>query len=181
VDSVHEAVDHAGLVHHGLAAIAACLSSSELGLRLLRWSGLPDEGRRRERGAQGLGSGLTGAWKAVERRRVSGQGGGGESFGVGRSGLGNGATRSGGGAVGRGNVRASFYRVRGGAGRSGIGGERAAAMVRHNVDGGGRFGRGSAGVVVVSDEGGCSGCCGSGRAPGGSACVHMRRRRWLSA
>jgi hypothetical protein len=53
MDSVHGAVDCAGPVHRGLAAIAACLSSSELGLQSLWWPGLPDEGRRTERGARG--------------------------------------------------------------------------------------------------------------------------------
>jgi hypothetical protein len=52
-DSIHWAVDRTGLVHRGSAAIAACPSSSELGLRPLWWPGLPDEGRRREMGAQG--------------------------------------------------------------------------------------------------------------------------------
>jgi hypothetical protein len=37
VDSVHGAVDRAGPVHCGPAAIAACPSSSELGLRPLQW------------------------------------------------------------------------------------------------------------------------------------------------
>jgi hypothetical protein len=40
---------------------------------------------------------------------------------------------------------APFYRVGGGAGRPGVGEERAAAVVRYNGDDGGRFGRGSAG------------------------------------
>jgi hypothetical protein len=53
VDSVHEAVDRADLVHHGLAAIATSPSSSGLGLWLLRWSRSPDEGRRRKREAWG--------------------------------------------------------------------------------------------------------------------------------
>jgi hypothetical protein len=61
VDSVHGAVDRADPVHHGLAAIAA----------------LPNEGRRRERGARGPGSRLTGAQKVAERRHVGGEGGGG--------------------------------------------------------------------------------------------------------
>jgi hypothetical protein len=37
------------------------------------------------------------------------------------------------------------------------------AMVRHNGGAGGRFSRGSTGVVVGSDEGVCSGHYGSGR------------------
>jgi hypothetical protein len=53
MDSVHGAVDCTGLVHRGPATIAACPSSLELALRLLRQSGLSDEGLRRERGAQG--------------------------------------------------------------------------------------------------------------------------------
>jgi hypothetical protein len=60
----------------------------------------------------------------------------------------------GGEAVGGGDVGALFYRVGGGAGQLGDGGERAAAVVRHDGDGGGHFGRGSTGVVVWSDEGG---------------------------
>jgi hypothetical protein len=75
VDSVHGAVDHADPVHRGLAAIAASLSSSELGLRFLRRLRSPDEGRRRKREARGPGSGLTGARKAAERRRDDGEGG----------------------------------------------------------------------------------------------------------
>jgi hypothetical protein len=53
MDLVHGAVDRTSLVHRGLVAIVVCPSSSELGLRPLRWLGLPDEGRRRERGARG--------------------------------------------------------------------------------------------------------------------------------
>jgi hypothetical protein len=53
MDLVDGAVDSAGPVNHGPAAIAACWSSSELGLLPLRWPWLPDEGRRRERGARG--------------------------------------------------------------------------------------------------------------------------------
>jgi hypothetical protein len=53
MDSVHEAVDRAGLVHRGPAAISSCPSVPELGLQPLWWLGLPDEGRRRERGARG--------------------------------------------------------------------------------------------------------------------------------
>jgi hypothetical protein len=45
MDSVHGAVDHANTVHRGPAAIAASLSLSELGLRLLRRSRSPNEGR----------------------------------------------------------------------------------------------------------------------------------------
>jgi hypothetical protein len=52
VDSVHRAVDRADLVHRGPATIAASPGSSELGLRLLRWSRLPDEGQRRKREAR---------------------------------------------------------------------------------------------------------------------------------
>jgi hypothetical protein len=123
MDSVHEAVDRAGPVHHGPAAIASCPSLAELSLQPLRWLGLPDEGRRRERGARVPGSELTGARKVVERRHISGEGGGGQSAGVGRFRLRNGARRSGGGAVGGGDAGAPFYRVGGGAGPPGIGGE----------------------------------------------------------
>jgi hypothetical protein len=60
MDSVHEAVDRADPVHRGLAAIAVSLSSSELGLRLLRWSRLPDKGLtarfRAHRGSEGDGA-----------------------------------------------------------------------------------------------------------------------------
>jgi hypothetical protein len=61
-----------------------------------------------------------------------------------RSGHGERGRRGGGGAVGGVDAGACFYRVRGGAGRSDIGEERAAAVVRHNGDEGDRFGRGSA-------------------------------------
>jgi hypothetical protein len=83
VDSVHGAVDRADPVHRGSAAIAASPSSSERGLRLLRWSRLPDEGWRRKREARGPGSGLTGARKAAERQHVGGEGGGEESSSAG--------------------------------------------------------------------------------------------------
>jgi hypothetical protein len=80
-----------------------------------------------------------------------------------RSGRGERGRRGGGGVVGGADVRAHFYRVRGGAGRPSIREERSAVVVRHNGDEGGRFGRGSTGVVVGSDEGGgCSGRYGSG-------------------
>jgi hypothetical protein len=71
----------------------------------------------------------------------------------GRSGLGIGARRSGGGAVGGGDAGAHFYRVEGGAGWPGDRGERAAAVVRRDGGGGGCFRRGSTGAVVGSDEG----------------------------
>jgi hypothetical protein len=90
----------------------------------------------------------------AEQRCIGGEGGGRESSGAGRSGLINGAWRSGGGVVGGGDAGASFYSVRGGAGSPSIGGERAVAVVHHNGGGGRRFGRGSAGVVVGSDQGG---------------------------
>jgi hypothetical protein len=60
-----------------------------------------------------------------------------------RSGHGERGRMGGGGAVGGANARAPFYRVRGGAGRPSIVEERAAAVVRHNGDEGGRFRRGS--------------------------------------
>jgi hypothetical protein len=46
-----------------------------------------------------------------------------------------------GGEMGGADARATFYRVGGGAGRPGVGEERAATVVRHNGDEGGRFGR----------------------------------------
>jgi hypothetical protein len=141
VDSVHGAVDRADPVHHGLAAIAA----------------LPNEGRRRERGARGPGSRLTGAQKVAERRHVGGEGGGGESSDAGHSGLRNGARRSGGVA--------------------GVRGEQAVAVVRHNGDGGGRFGRGSTEVVVGSDEGeGAPVVTGAKGVSRGGARTHARRQ-----
>jgi hypothetical protein len=72
---------------------------------------------------------------------------------LGHSGLGIGARRSGGGAVGGGDAGAHFYRVEGGAGWPGDRGERAAAVVRRDGGGGGCFRRGSTGAVVGSDEG----------------------------
>jgi hypothetical protein len=90
----------------------------------------------------------------------------------GRSGLRIGARRSEGEAVGGGDVRAPFYRVGGGAGRSGDRGEWAAVVVRHDGGGGDRFRRGSA--EVVGSEGECSGSFRSGRgAPGGDARAQM--------
>jgi hypothetical protein len=83
MDSVHGAVDHADPVHRGPVAIATSPRSSELSLRLLRWSRLPNEGRRRKREARGPSSGLTRVRKVVERRRVSSEGGGRESSGAG--------------------------------------------------------------------------------------------------
>jgi hypothetical protein len=79
VDSVHGVVDRADPVHRGLAAIAASPSSSELGPRLLQWSRLPDEGRRRKREPRGSqfrahrgseGGGTTTVKAAVEERSV---------------------------------------------------------------------------------------------------------------
>jgi hypothetical protein len=81
------------------------------------------------------------------------------------------ARRSGGEAMGGGDAGAPFYRVRGGAGRPGDGGKHAASVVHHDGGGGGCFGRGSAGAVVGSDEGGAlavlgadGGCQEAGRA-----------------
>jgi hypothetical protein len=69
--------------------------------------------------------------------------------------------------VGGADAGVPFYRVGGGVGQPGIGEEWAAAVVDPNGDEGGRFGRGSAGVVVGSDEGGgCSGRYGSGSGAG---------------
>jgi hypothetical protein len=83
MDSVDGAVDRVDLVHRGPTAIVASPSLSELGLRLLQWSRLPDEGRRRKREARGLGSRLTEAQKVVDRRCDDGEGGGGGALGVG--------------------------------------------------------------------------------------------------
>jgi hypothetical protein len=55
--------------------------------------------------------------------------------------------------VGGGDARVPFYMVEGRAGWPGVGGVRVAAVVHHNGGGGGRFGKGSAWVVVGSDEG----------------------------
>jgi hypothetical protein len=78
--------------------------------------------------------------------------------------------------VGGALVGAPFYRVGGGAGRSGIRGEQAAVVVHHNGDEGGHVGRGSVGVVVGSDEGGCSDRCGSGSGAGRRR-AHVRWRQ----
>jgi hypothetical protein len=78
----------------------------------------------------------------------------------GRSGLGIGARRNTGEVVRGGDAGAPFYRVGGGAGRPGDGGERVVVMVHYNGGGSGRFGRGSTGAVG-SDEGGWVGCAGS--------------------
>jgi hypothetical protein len=70
------------------------LSSLELGLRLLQWPELSDEGHRRERGARGSWFRAHRPRKAAEWWRIGGEGSSGESFGAGRSGLRNGARRS---------------------------------------------------------------------------------------
>jgi hypothetical protein len=88
------------------------------------------------------------------------------------SGLRIGARWSGGDAVGGGDDGAPFYRVGGAAGRP---------SNRREWDGGGggRFGRGSTGVVVGSDEEGCSSYFGSGRGRREAAHVHVHVRwRW---
>jgi hypothetical protein len=74
----------------------------------------------------------------------------------GRSGLGIGARRSGGEAVGGEDAGTPFYRVGAGAGQPGDGGEWAVAMVRHDGGGGGRLRRGSTRAMVGSDEGAAS-------------------------
>jgi hypothetical protein len=126
----------------------------------------------------GPGSELTGARKVAEQRRISDEGGGWESSGAGHSGLKNGARRGGRGAVGEGDAGAPFYSVRGGAGRSSVGGEQAAAVVHHNGGGGGHFGRGSTEVVVGSDDGGGAlAITGAEWAPRGGARAPARRRR----
>jgi hypothetical protein len=81
VDSVHGAVDRADPVHRGPAAIAASLSSSGLGLWLLRRSRSPDEGRGGRGKHGGPASGLTGARKAVERRHDDSERGEGQCAG----------------------------------------------------------------------------------------------------
>jgi hypothetical protein len=68
------------------------------------------------------------------------------------SGRGERGRRGGGGAVRGADAGVPSYRVGGGAGWLGVGEERVAAVVRHNGDEGGHFGRGSATVVVGSDE-----------------------------
>jgi hypothetical protein len=52
--------------------------------------------------------------------------------------------RGGGGVVGGADAGVPFYRVRGGVGQPGVREERVAAVVHHNGDDGGSFGRGSA-------------------------------------
>jgi hypothetical protein len=98
----------------------------------------------------------------------------------GRLGLRIGSRKSGGEAVGGGDVEVPFYRVGGGAGQLGYRGEQAVAVVHHDGGGGGHFGRGSAGAVVGSDEGGgvCSNHFGTGRGAGRwHAHEHVRQRR----
>jgi hypothetical protein len=129
-------------------------------------------GGKREHG--GPDSELIGARKVTEWRHVHGEGGSEESFGAARSGLKNGARRSGGGAVEVGVAGAPFYRVGGVVGRLGVGGEWAAAVVCHNGGGGGRFEIGSAKVVVGSDEGGAPAVTGVEEVPGGGGRKHTR-------
>jgi hypothetical protein len=115
----------------------------------------------------------------AKRWRIGGEGSGRESSGAGRSGLKNGARRSGGGAVRGGDVGVPFYRIGGGAGRSGIGGEQAVAVVHHNGGGCGRFRRVSTRVVVGVMRGGTPAVTGVEGAPGGGARMHARRCQWL--
>jgi hypothetical protein len=129
-------------------------------------------GRGAEEGKGSMGVPVPGSPGLRRRWSVNGEGGGGESSCAGRSGLRNGARRSGGGAVGGGDAGVPFYRSGGGAGRPGIGGERGVAVVCHNGGGGGCFGRGSAGVVVGSDEGGTPAVTGAEGASEGGACTH---------
>jgi hypothetical protein len=146
VDSVHGDVDRIDPVHHGPAAIAVCLSSLKLGLRPLRWPKLPDEGRRRERGARGPSFRLTGARKVAAGRA---------SFRVAQ---GSEMGQKGAGEEGR--PRCPFI------GLEGERGSRVAVVVRHKGGGGGPFGRGSTGVVVSDEGGGWSGRYGSRRGVG---------------
>jgi hypothetical protein len=75
-------------------------------------------------------------------------------------------------AAGRASVRVARGSEMGQGGARGSGGRRGcsewvAVVACHNGGGGGRFGRGLAGVVVGSDEGGgCSGHYGSGKGAG---------------
>jgi hypothetical protein len=69
MDQVHGSVDHAGLVHHGPAAIATRGSSPELSLLPLRCLRAP---------TKGLGRGRTG--RRVQRRGCHGSGGDGGVF-----------------------------------------------------------------------------------------------------
>jgi hypothetical protein len=132
-------------------------------------AGVAGRGAEDRKGSTGVpvpGSPRLKRWQCV--------GGGGESSGVGRSGLING---QGGGSGGRRGCWAPFYRVGGGTRRPSVRGERVAAVVRHNGGGGNRFGRGSVGVVVGSDEGGAPAVMGAEGAPGGGACTHAKRWR----
>jgi hypothetical protein len=70
--------------------------------------------------------------------------------------------RGGGGAVGGADAGVPFYRFGGGAVWVGVREEWVVPVVCHNGDEGGRFRRGLDGVVVGTDEGGCSGRYGSG-------------------
>jgi hypothetical protein len=72
---------------------------------------IAERGAEERKGSTGV---LVPGSPGFQRWRVGGEGGSGKSSGVGRSGLENGARRSGGGAVGGGDARAPFYRVRGG-------------------------------------------------------------------
>jgi hypothetical protein len=182
VDSVHGALDHAGPVHRGPVAIASCTSSSKLGLWLLQWSGLPDEGRRRERGARGSWFQAHQAQKAAERWHISGEGGGRESSGVSRSGLKNRARMIRGGAVGVGDAGSPFI------GSEGERGDRASEgngwrqwcgiMVMEAAISGGDQSGWWWGVM----KGGCApAITGAEGVPRGGARAHVRRRRWPSA
>jgi hypothetical protein len=72
VDQVHGCVDHAGPVHHGPAAIAACGSSPELGLRPLRCPRAKTKVRGGEGRACELNDGVAAGREVVEGRLTCG-------------------------------------------------------------------------------------------------------------
>jgi hypothetical protein len=105
-----------------------------------------DQGAGEEEGSTGvpiLGSPGLGRWRSGGAMTVKAVE---EEHSVrARSGHGLRGRRGEGGAVGGADDGVPFYRVGGGAGRPGVREERAAAVVRHNGNEGGRSRRGSAG------------------------------------
>jgi hypothetical protein len=95
------------------------------------------------------------------------------------SGRGERGSRDGGGVVGGEDVGEPLYRVRGGAGRPGVGEERVPAVVHHNGVEGGRF-RSGIGRGVMGGGGECAPAImkaeGGGALGAGSARVSRRRR-----
>jgi hypothetical protein len=130
-------------------------------------------GRRGRGECGGPISGLIKGWASVRRPGDSGKGGGGKSSGAGSLGAQNWGKEEWGRRGGRRECRGTFYRVRGGVGRSSDGGDWAAVVVRYIGGGGGCFRRDQPGRWWAVMRG-CSNRFGSERgASRGGACTRM--------